>query len=213
MSNTIGTDTNYDIVLTPTGDVQLLTGAPAVAQNTRTAMAAQRGEQVFNTEAGMPMAATAFNGLRSAAFESAARQVIEDVAGVESVDEFSVARVGDIVEYNAAITTTDGGITLGDGGGLAIVGGGGSGGEQGEAVPVTVTPGGGGGTQGPMGPPGPVGPPGAGVSGPFLKLDKVVMQNETIPSNQNALGIFTTIAPGVVVTVEETSTLIILGNM
>lgn len=208
MSKTIAINTEYDIVLDGAGNVDILGGKPAIAQNTRTAMAAQRGEQVFDTDAGMPMAATAFGGLRKAAFDANARQVISEVTGVQSVEEFESARVGDAVEYTTTIQTGDGPVVVGTTG-LAA-----GGFPETPALPTACPVPSGSGGNGRPGPPGPPGPPGTGtVIGPYLHVLQTTTQDETIPSNQNALGINTTIAVGTTTTVEAGATLIIIGNM
>ena len=167
---TIAADSNNDLVIGLDGQFIQLEGIVATAQNTRTAMSAQRGEMVLDVNNGMPTQATAFDGLNPQAFEAAARQVIMAVPGVLSVDSLTVVQIGDIVSYSAVVRTNDGVVAMN--GGLdqngAAVSGSGGGGFNGEGMSGTnVVIGGAQGERGPVGPagdPGPTGP--TGPTGP-----------------------------------------------
>lgn len=168
MTKTIANDpNNYDLVIGSNGQLQLLEGPAATSQNTRTAMAAQRGEMVLETEAGMPMRATAFEGLNRAAFEAAARQVLAAVPGVLSVEEVTVSQQGDGVVYSATVRTADGTAVIGSDGTFTQTSGGGNTGSPAEVTVVQLPGNGGSSIPGPAGPAGPTGPAGpAGPTGP-----------------------------------------------
>lgn len=109
---TLAIDSNNDLVLAPDGNVSVLTGAQAVAQNTKTAMQAQRGEMEYFVDNGMPLRATALDRLNLIQFEAAARATILDVPGVVSVNEFDAQNNDGTLTYNATITTSEGVINV-----------------------------------------------------------------------------------------------------
>ncbi len=104
----ISLDNGKDITIDMFGNLALLTGKQAIAQNTRTAMRAVRGEMVYAITSGLPMRATAFDRYNPAQFEAAARAVMLAVPGVLSVDYFKAAMNGDTLDYSATISTTEG---------------------------------------------------------------------------------------------------------
>lgn len=99
---------NNDIFVGTDGNIAISTGAPAILQNTRTAMQAQRGEMQYAIDDGMPTRLTAFDGFNPTQFEAAARAVIGAVAGVNAVNEFEAVNNAGTVEYSAVISTTEG---------------------------------------------------------------------------------------------------------
>lgn len=94
-----------DIFLARDGRLAFVTDAAAVGQNAKTAMQAQRFEMVYRYDDGMPTRQTAFDRYSPAQFEAAARAVIMRVEGVESIQSFTVDRVGNALVYTAAIQT------------------------------------------------------------------------------------------------------------
>lgn len=101
----LANNANNDLVLNRSGNLAFVTDIDAVAQNTRTAMQAQRGEMVYQVNDGMPTRATAFDRFNPAQFEAAARAVIMAVEGVESILSFSARKVDDVVVYETEIQT------------------------------------------------------------------------------------------------------------
>lgn len=112
MAFTFALDENGDTYLDKTGDIAVLTGINAVSQNCVTAMRAQRGEMQYAMDAGMPMAATAFDKFNPFAFESFARDVLLAVDGVDSVTDFNVSVNGNTLSYSATIQTIYGQTTI-----------------------------------------------------------------------------------------------------
>lgn len=105
-------DANNDLVLNAAGNLSVLTSLQAIAQNTRTAMQAMRGEMQYAITAGMPMRETAFDRYNETQFEVAARAVILSVEGVLAVTEFRAINGGGTLRYTATISTTEGTIDV-----------------------------------------------------------------------------------------------------
>lgn len=99
---------NNDLVLDTSGNLKLVAGIEAISQNTRTAMGAQRGEMQYAVDSGMPMRMTAFDRYNPVQFEAAARAVLLEVEGVQSVDEFRATNNSGTLSYSATIKTTEG---------------------------------------------------------------------------------------------------------
>lgn len=105
-------DANNDLVLNSAGNLNMLTSAQAIAQNTRTAVSAMRGEMQYAVTSGLPARATAFDRLNTVQFEVAVRAVILTVQGVLSVDRFTVVNNNGTLQYTATILTTEGTIDV-----------------------------------------------------------------------------------------------------
>lgn len=105
MTATIASNGTQDLYRGADGNLPILRGIDAVAQNCRTAMLAQRGEMIYHVDEGMPTRATAFNRLNAAQFEAAARAILMGVEGVNSILAFEVGQTGDRVIYSASIET------------------------------------------------------------------------------------------------------------
>lgn len=100
---TLAIDENNDLRRGASGNLELLNGVQAIAQNCRTAVQAQRGEMQFAADTGMPTFATAWDRYSPEQFEAAARAVLLRVPGVVSVDEFAIERRGGVLAYTATI--------------------------------------------------------------------------------------------------------------
>lgn len=112
---TLGTDANNDLIVTAAGNVAVFSGLAALAADCRSAMQAQQGEMPFAADRGIPTIATAYNSLRPALFEAAARVALKRIDGVIDVISFDVERSGNKALYNATIRTVYGETTI-DGG-------------------------------------------------------------------------------------------------
>lgn len=97
-----------DIMLGIDGNLAKVSDLAAVGQNCVTAMQAQLGEMVYDTNRGVPTYIYVFSQYSPSQFEVAARVTLLNVDGVLSVDEFTVQRLGDRVAYTALIATTFG---------------------------------------------------------------------------------------------------------
>jgi hypothetical protein len=104
MARTIQIDENGDPVFR-NGNIQFLTGADAVGQDSLTAMRALKGEMQYAMQDGMPYFDVAFNNFNPLAFEASARKVIGNVTGVVSVTQFAVSLEQNILRYVAIIET------------------------------------------------------------------------------------------------------------
>lgn len=112
MTFSIAMDDNYDLFLDERGNLATVIGAKACAQNSRSAMSAQRGEMVLAMQRGIPTMATVFSQFDPAQFEAAARIALRRVPGVLGVTAFDVMQVGTAVEYTTTLLTEFGVIEL-----------------------------------------------------------------------------------------------------
>jgi hypothetical protein len=112
MVQSIAINANGDMYLDASGNVAMLSGAAAVAQNCVTAMRAQRGEMQYAMSNGMPSAATAFDTYDPVAFEAAARKIIKGVTGVTGIASFAVVLANNALNYSVEINTIYGTTTV-----------------------------------------------------------------------------------------------------
>lgn len=112
MTQTLASDERNDLVLDRIGRILILSDAPAVAANCRSAVQAQRGEMQFAADKGLPTFATAWNRYNPVQFEAAARVIIRAVPGVLSIESFTVRRQGEVLGYTAVIRTVYGGAVV-----------------------------------------------------------------------------------------------------
>lgn len=112
MVQSVAINANGDLFLDGNGNVAMVSGIDAVAQNCLTAMRAQQGEMQYDLTSGMPMAATAFNTLNPVAFAAAGRKVLAGVDGVTQVTSFVVTQNGTALDYTATIQTIYGPTTI-----------------------------------------------------------------------------------------------------
>jgi len=108
MTRTLASDANNDLVVTPLGNLLVVTDLAAVSADCRSAMRAQLGEMVYAQDRGIPTLATVWNRYDPAAFEAAGRRALLRVPGVTALDSFVVARDGERLRYTATIRTTFG---------------------------------------------------------------------------------------------------------
>lgn len=93
--------------------MRLVTDIDAVLLVCAHAAKAILGEMVFAQEQGMPYFETVWVGApRTAPFEAAFRQRIQQVEGVVRVEELETTREDDVMSYRAVITTVYGTGTL-----------------------------------------------------------------------------------------------------
>lgn len=101
------TSTN-DLLLTG-GGLSLLSGIDAVLAVCAHAAKAILGEMVFMQDQGMPYFETVWSGSpQTEPFEAAFRARVTQIEGVVSVEDLTVAIVGDVLQYSATIVTTFG---------------------------------------------------------------------------------------------------------
>lgn len=108
MTTTLQNDSNFDLVIGNNGLLGVLTGDPAITQNTVTACSTRRGECLLDIERGIPFDASAFSNLKAPQFEAAIRSTMRSVQGVQGVSSVAVAQVGENLEYTAEFTTVNG---------------------------------------------------------------------------------------------------------
>lgn len=105
MTTTLQNDLDFDLVVTKQGMLGVITGDPAIAQNTVTACSTRRGECILDVERGIPFDLTVFTNLKLPQFEAAVRSAILRVPGVASINTFDAVQVGENLEYVAEIKT------------------------------------------------------------------------------------------------------------
>lgn len=108
MTTTLQNDSNFDLVVGSNGLLGILSGDPAISQNSVTACSTRRGECLLDTGRGIPFDATAFSNLKAPQFEAAIRSTLRMVEGVEGVSSVEVSQVGENLEYRAEFTTVNG---------------------------------------------------------------------------------------------------------
>lgn len=112
MTTTFQESLTNDLILDGDGRLLIVTDARAVASDARSAMQAQRGEMVLAMAEGMPTLEVAWSGYRSGQFEAAARAVLLRVPGVRTVETLTTSREGEVLRYDATISTDFGPVTL-----------------------------------------------------------------------------------------------------
>jgi hypothetical protein len=112
MVQSIAIDDDGDMYLDGSNNLVMVTGIDAIAQNSVTAMRAQRNEMQYAMTSGMPTAATAFDNFDPIAFEAAARKVLLAVTGVLSVTSFTVGATDNKLQYAATLNTESGPTTI-----------------------------------------------------------------------------------------------------
>lgn len=109
MTTTLQNDSNFDLVVRDDGMLGILTGDPAISQNTVTACSTRRGECLLDIEKGIPFDATVFSNLKTPQFEAAIRSTIRRVPGVTGVNRLVSVQNGENLEYVAEISTENSG--------------------------------------------------------------------------------------------------------
>lgn len=103
------TDQNNDLTLSPYGNLAILSGDPAIAQESRHHAATLRGEMIHRTGRGVPYFEFAFGAAPNLSqFEAALRQRILQTPGVEEIVDLQVTRTGDGIDYVATLRTENG---------------------------------------------------------------------------------------------------------
>lgn len=109
MTRVLGTDSNNDIHLGPTGRLVIHTGLTAVLQACEHVVKAQLGEMVLAIDKGIPNFQSVWNGSPNLGqFEAAIRDAISSVPDVIRVTEFDSTRTGSVLAYSATIETIHG---------------------------------------------------------------------------------------------------------
>lgn len=102
---TFGTNEFRDIYLGADGNLVILTGYDALAQDCVSALSAQLGEMVLQPTAGMPTLDTVWQYRNFPAFEAAARKILTSISGVVRVVSFNFQQQGQNFFYVAVIKT------------------------------------------------------------------------------------------------------------
>ena len=103
---TLGTDSNNDLNLLPTGTLQILANIDAVSQTARQYASTLQGEMIHAVDQGVPYFAVAFAGQpNESQFEAVMRRRILECPNVQQVIELSAQQAGDVLGYTATIVT------------------------------------------------------------------------------------------------------------
>lgn len=102
-----------DLALNAGGNLQVIGGIEAIAQEARSYMQARLGEMFYNADQGIPFADIVWQGSPNIAqFEASGRARLLQVPGIVEVISFEARQVGDVLGYTAVIRTTAGETTL-----------------------------------------------------------------------------------------------------
>lgn len=105
MTKSIATNRNNDIFVGPDGNLAMVSGLDAIVQNCKNVMETQTGELVLNLPRGVPTLDTIFLKYTPEQFEVAARAMLLTIAGVLSVESFTIVKSRGVARYAAVIST------------------------------------------------------------------------------------------------------------
>lgn len=105
-------DSNNDLFIGTDRNLAFVSGIDAIAQNSVTAVKAQRVEMIYATNQGMPTRGTAWDTYNPSQFEAAVRQIILGVSGVNSISAFSLFKQDNVLQYSATIKTIYGSVKI-----------------------------------------------------------------------------------------------------
>lgn len=105
MTVSLAVNANNDIYRDASGNIALVSGIAAAAQDSKNAVSVVLGEYLFDTTLGLPYDAALWSQFRPAQFEAAARATLLKVPGVLSVLNFNLTRSGTIAAYSATLKT------------------------------------------------------------------------------------------------------------
>ena len=108
----IATNAQNDIYLDTSGNLAMVTGIQACAQDCEHIAKVRLGEMVLNTQGGIPYLEQVFQNSNTLAFKQAlinAWLTVPNVTGIQSV---TVSIVGGVLNYTAVINTIFGQVTL-----------------------------------------------------------------------------------------------------
>lgn len=106
MTKTFAVDENNDLYLDQSGNIAIVAGLEAVLQTCARAAKAQRGEMIFQIDAGIPNFQMVWNGSPNLLqFEAALRATLLQVAGVVEIITINTAIVSDTLTYVVTILT------------------------------------------------------------------------------------------------------------
>lgn len=104
-NQSIALNANNDIFIGSDGNLAFVTGVDAVQQDCETALKAQLGEMIFNTNAGMPTFNDIWQSKNFIKWEAAARATLANINGVVRVVSFIMTVANDAFSYVATIQT------------------------------------------------------------------------------------------------------------
>lgn len=110
MVKTFATNENNDLYIGNDGSLVIVTGLEAVLQACATAVKAQRGEMIYQTNLGVPNFQAAWDGgtPNLAQYEAALYQTFLSVSGVTAVQSLTVTANAGTLSYTAIIETDEG---------------------------------------------------------------------------------------------------------
>ena len=113
MSQLFAVNDDNDIYTLANGQVAMVEGIEAVAQNCEQAMKAQYGEMIYDKTGGVDYQRTIFASSGNVVgFTSSARTALLKVPDVTSIQSFRVYIDGDVAKYQVVIVTPFGATSL-----------------------------------------------------------------------------------------------------
>jgi hypothetical protein len=104
-NTSLALNANHDLYLDASGNVVLVTGVEAVAQDCQCAMAAQLGEMIYEPQNGLPYLTDVFLQTNLVKWEAAARTAISAVPSVVQLKSISYSIANNALSYVATIQT------------------------------------------------------------------------------------------------------------
>ena len=106
---TIQTNSVNDFAQDANGNLLIITGVQAIAQEAQHYAQTMRGEMIYQTQDGIPFAPLAFGAQPNPEqYAAALRARVMQVPGVLEITELEVFQEGSALRYNATIRTANG---------------------------------------------------------------------------------------------------------
>ena len=103
MSTSIAVNENNDVFTDASGNLAMVTGQDAFAQDCKAVMEGQRGEMVLALTSGIDTLNTIWNDYLPAAFEAQARAELATVPGFVACTAFSITSNNGVASYTASL--------------------------------------------------------------------------------------------------------------
>lgn len=106
MTRTLAVDENNDLYVGATGSLAMAEGLDAVLQAAQQAAQTMRGEMEYATDQGLPNFAVVWNGSPNISqFDAALRRALLSTPHVTGIQDLTITRAGNTLNYAATIIT------------------------------------------------------------------------------------------------------------
>ena len=113
MAQSFSLNSNNDIFMNSSGNIDLSSGINAIVYNCQNATQAQLGEMIFNQNQGLPNFETVWTGTPDIAlWQAYLQQTIQNVVGVTTINSLTINSSKNILSYTANIETIYGNATI-----------------------------------------------------------------------------------------------------